>query len=256
MENEIMDLQLEQIEVQQGVISFPFYEKLKKQALELAAEIEQYAVNERTVRESKVLLAAVNKAVKELDDRRIKIKKVMLEPYDIFEKQVKEITGIVKEADEVVRHQVRQLEEAERQNKKDMLAEKFEIRKRLYTLGDLVSFEDFLQPKHLNKTQSVEKTENEMVDFLEKTERDVKVLQQLPDVQAHLNAYLETFDLALTMNKIRQEKVRREQITASLKVQAPEATFTKTFTVFEEKDFLLVEMYMKNNRIKYEVEEI
>lgn len=254
MENELLNLNLEQIMVQQGKVDFPFFNTLRAQASELAAYINEVEVTEENVKESKKLLAAVNKAVKELEDRRIKIKRLMLEPYDLFEKQVKEITGIVKEADEVVRQQVRQLEETEREKKRQLLWKCFEIRKKLYTLGDLITFEDFIQPKHLNKTQSIEATENEMVDFLEKTERDVKVLQKLPDVQAHLNAYLETYDLALAMTKVRQDNERREQINASKAANDAAAVFTKTFTVFDEKDFLLVEMYMKNNRIKFREE--
>lgn len=255
-ENELLNLNLEQIMVQQGSVSFPFYQELKAQASELAAYINEVDVNEENIKESKKLLAAVNKAVKELEDRRIKIKKVMLEPYDFFEKQVKEITGIVKEADEVVRQQVRQLEESERHAKRELLEEKWDMRKALYTLGDLIDFNDFLQSKHLNKTVSIESVENEMVAFLEKTERDVKAMRKLPDVQAHLNAYLETFDLALAMTKVQTEKERREQISELKAAKSEEAVFTKTFTVFDEKDFLLVEMYMKNNRIKYEMEEI
>ena len=31
-----------------------------------------------------------------------------------------------------------------------------------------------------------------MVDFLEQTERDIKVLQRMPDVNAHVSAYIGT----------------------------------------------------------------
>lgn len=41
----------------------------------------------------------------------------MLEPYNEFEKQVKEIVSIVKTADEMVRQQVTQMEEEEREDK-------------------------------------------------------------------------------------------------------------------------------------------
>jgi hypothetical protein len=256
MENELMKLNMEQIIVRQGYVEFLQFDDLKKQALDLAANMETVEVNEETIKDSKKLLAAVNKRVKELEDRRIRIKKLMLEPYDIFEAQVKEIVRIVKEADETLRQQVRDLEELDRLHKRTQLENIFNKRKVLYTLGDLIDFEDFMEPKHLNKSQSIESTETEMIDFLERTENDVKVMQRLPDVQAHLNAYLGSFNLALAMTQVNQEKERRERIEASQAVSKNEtAMITKTFTVYDEKDFLLVELYMKNNRIKFTVKE-
>lgn len=256
MENELLNLNMEEIVVQQGTVEFNLYENLKGQALELAENIKTVEVNDENIKDSKKLLAAVNKRLKELEDRRIKIKKIMLEPYNVFESQVKEIVGIVREADDTLRQQVRDMEEEERHAKREQLEEIFDKRKDLYTLGDLLRFDDFLLPKHLNKTQSIEATEKEMVEFLERTEKDVKVLQRMPDVQAHLNAYLEFFDLALAMTKVESEKERREQLEASKAISKNETkTVTKTFTVYDEKDFLLVEMYMKNNRIKFTVKD-
>lgn len=254
MENEIMQLNMEAIEITQGSVRFPFYEDLKQQALDLAADMKTVEINEETIKDSKKLLAAVNKRCKELEDRRIKIKKLMLEPYDLFEAQVKEIVGIVKDADETLRKQVRELEEKERQIKRNELEFIFCKRKDLYTLGDLIKFEDFIQPKHLNKSQSIDATEKEMVEFLESTEKDVKVMQKLPDLHAHLEAYLKTYDLALAMTEVQSEKERRQKIEASQAITEA-SVITKTFTVFDEKDFLLVEMYMKNNRIKFTVKD-
>lgn len=256
METELMKLNMEEIIIKQGFVEFPQFENLKEQALDLATNMKTVEVNEETIKDSKKLLAAVNKRVKELEDRRIKIKKFMLDPYTKFESQVKEIVNIVREADETLRQQVRDMEELDRLHKRTQLESIFNKRKLLYTLGDLITFEDFMQPKHLNKSQSIESTETEMIEFLERTEKDVKVMQKLSDVQAHLKAYLETFDLALAMTQVSQEKERRERIEASQAVSNNEAAvISKTFTVFDEKDFLLVELYMKNNRIKFTVED-
>ena len=166
MKNELM-LNLQQIEVIQGSIAFHDYEAIKQQALKLADFIKTVEVNEDNLKESKKLLAAVNKRKKELEDERIKIKKMMLEPYQGFESQVKDIVAIVDEANDVVRQQVKQLEEIERFHKETKLKAIFEKRKKMYTLSHLLKFEHFFQAKHLNKTISIEAVENEMIDFLE-----------------------------------------------------------------------------------------
>lgn len=246
----------EKIIVCQGSIEFLEFEQLKKQAQKLAEHIKTVEVTEETAKQSKKLLAVVNNRIKDLEGQRISIKKNMLEPYQLFENQLKEIVSIVKEADSVVREQIRELEEMERKQKQEALEEIFEKRKGMYRLGDLISFEHFLQPKHLNKTQSIDATEKEMVAFLERTEKDVEVLQRLPDVQSHIDAYIQTFDLAETMVRIQSEKERRDRIQRSQLVSNRETSkIVKTFTVYDEKDFLLVEMYMKNNQIKFTVKD-
>lgn len=255
MKNDLI-LNIDSIKIVQGSINFPEYEKIKNTALQLAEALQSIEVTDETIKTSKAILAAVNKRVKQLEDERIKIKKVMLEPYKDFEDQVKEIVGIVKEADEIVRQQVKDLEEKERQEKQQQLADLFHKRKTMYTLGDLIPFEDFLKPKHLNKTTSIESVEMEMVDFLEQTEKDVKVLKSLPDLNAHVSAYLKTFDLALAMTQVNDEKQRRQQIEAVKTEKKTEEGFKVfQFRIFNEKDKALVEMFMQQNKITYEMEQ-
>ena len=256
-ENELI-LQIQQIKVIQGSIEFSDFENIKQQALQLAEDLQTVEVDEDNLKESKKLLAAVNKRKKELDDERIRIKKLMLEPYAAFEDQVKEIVQIVDAANDTVRQQVKDLEEAERQAKQADLAEIFHKRKSLYSLGDLIPFEDFLKPKHLNKTTTIESVETEMVEFLEQTERDIKVLQKLPDLNDHVSAYIGKYDLALAMSQVQGEKERRQQIEAAQaqkKMQQPEAEKQYRFTITGEKDKALVEMFMKQNKIQYEMEQ-
>ena len=254
MENELM-LNMQQIRVVQGSVDFQNYERVKQQALQLAENLQTVEVNEDNLKQSKKLLAAVNRRKKELDDERIRIKKVMLEPYQEFEQQVKEITLIVEAANETVRQQVKHLEEQERQAKQEQLAEIFHKRKALYSLGDLIPFEDWMKPKHLNKSTSIESAEMEMVEFLERTERDIKVLQSMPDVNAHVSAYIGQYDLALAMTQVRAEKERMQQIEAAQTQKKTEYIKAYRFTVFGDKDKTLVEMFMKQNKITYEMEQ-
>ena len=254
MQNELM-LNLQQIKVTQGSVEFGDYETIKHQAIKLADFIKTVEVNEDNLKESKKMLAAVNKRKKELEDERIRIKKVMLEPYQGFEAQVKDIVAIVDDANDVVRQQVKQLEEIERQQKQDVLQELFEKRKKMYTLSHLLQFEHFFQPKYLNKTTSIETVENEMIDFLEGTEKDMKVMQNLQDTISYIHAYLKSFDLATAISQVDEEKQRKQQIQAFQGKTKAAALKRFTFTVFNEKDKMLLEMFMQQNQIQYEMEQ-
>lgn len=254
--NELMDLNAEQIVVQQGFVEWNQYEDLKRQALELSENIRTVKVDPENIKESKKLLAEVNKRCKELDSRRIKIKNVMLEPYSIFEIQVKEIIGIVKEADEVVRQQVKQLEEEERQEKKQQLETLFNLRLKHYSFRDLFSFDDFLTPKHLNKTVTIETIENEMIDFLEKVTRDLKAIETMPNPEDILSRYIETKDLAAALTLQAQEMKRREQIeqAQALKKETEEKKieFLVSVHCYDRKELSLLSMLLDQNGFAFQ----
>lgn len=254
MENELQLEMRQQIMITQGKIDFKEFDHLKQQAMDLADHIANVKVDEENIKQSKKLLAAVNKSVKELEDRRITIKKVMLQPYDHFEAQVKEIVGIVKSADQLLRDQVKDLEEMERQDKQAILEDLWIRRIGLYSFKDLFSFMDFLKPKHLNKTITIDAVEKEMVEFLEAINKDLAVINDLPNADSILSHYTETKDLAAALAMESQAQKRLEQVQASKALAAKKVINVDRydFTVFEEKDYKLVCMFMESNKINYE----
>jgi hypothetical protein len=253
MENELLQVDIEAIHLTQGSIKFNDYDRIKMEAVQLAEQIKTVEVNEENVKQSKKLLAVVNKRLKQLEDARISIKKTMLEPYQLFEDQVKEIVSIVKEADVEVRSQVKYLEEFERLEKEEAIKTIWKKRKEPYALGSLIPFDNFLKPKHLNKTTSVEAVEKEMIEFLEKTQRDYQVMAKMEHAKSYISAYLGRYDLAEAIKLVDDQEERAKKIEQTRAVK--EAIKTKTFTVYDDKDYLLVELYMKNNNIKFTVKD-
>jgi|SRR4051794_1585191 hypothetical protein len=256
MDNELL-LDVQQIVVVQGSVEFSEYESIFQQAQKLAEQIEKVEVNEENLKESKKLLAAINKRVKELEEKRINVKKVMLEPYQLFEDQVKNIVAVVKNADNEVRQQIRRLEEIERNEKEELLENIFYKRKKMYSLGDLIEFDDFLLPRHLNKTVSIESVEKEMIDFLEKTEKDYQVILSLDEPEKIVSVYILTFDLGQAISHVTEQRQREEYIEASgtiKKVDPKETVFQ--IMVYEEKDFKLLQLFMDQNKIKYDTDQL
>jgi len=231
---------------------------LKLQAIKLAESIAAVEVNDENIRASKKLLAAVNRSVNELEDRRKKIKRLMLEPYTIFEAQVKEIVGIVKDADEIVREQVKKLEEFERMAKRDTIIEIFEKRIVHYSFRNLFSFKDFLKPKHLNKTTSIESVENEMIDFLETLAKDLKVIETMPDSEDILNLYIDVKDLAAALTLHNQKQARKQQIEASKVMTKPadKIAFLISIHAANQKELKLLEMLLQENGFEYKIDKI
>lgn len=258
MSTDLILFEENQIVVKQGTIEFNGFERLKEEALQLSEQIEKVEVTDENIQASKKMLAAVNKRVKEMENRRIAIKKDMLAPYEDFEKQVKEIVSIVKTADGTVRQQVKDLEERGRMVKETKLAEIFVKRIRQYDSLDAFNFQHFIKPQHLNKSSSLKSVEAEMVEWLEKKEADMKVISSLPKSHDVLMEYLDTKDLSIAINIVNEREERKKQLEHVVPVKKAVEKVGQAFviTLTDEKDLLLVEMFMKQNNINYKTEKV
>lgn len=247
---------IQQIVVKPGLIEFNEFESLKEQALELAENINQVEVSDENIQTSKKLLAAVNKKVKELEDKRISIKKEILSPYEAFESQVKEIVTIVKTADEIVRNQVRIIEERERVEKQTALETIFNKRIAHYSFSNIFGFNDFVTSKHLNKSTSIKSIETEMVEWLQKKDADLKVIHSLPNSESVLAEYQDTKDVSVAINIVNDREERKKQLAQFKPKPSTPVSQTFVITLEDEKDFKLVEMFMQSNNIKYKSEKV
>lgn len=259
MSTDLMSFDTSQIKVRPGDVEFYGFEKLKKEALQLSEQISQVEVTDENLKVSKKMLAAVNNRVKEIESKRISIKKELLEPYSIFESQVKEIVGIVKDADSTVRQQVKDLEERERDEKREKLLEIFQKRISHYQMfHDFYSPDDFIKSQHLNKSTSLKSVETEMVEWLEKKDSDFKVILSLPNGNEVLSEYLDTNDLSVAINIVNDREERKKQLEKVTPVKKSVEDMGQVFiiTLSDEKDHKLVEMFMQQNKINYKTEKV
>jgi hypothetical protein len=236
------------VQSQPGQVSFPNYEEIYNQAVELAEHISQVEVTEENVKHTKKLLATVNKRVNELEDSRKSVKKQLLAPYEAFEKQVKEIVNVVKEADTIVRQQVKLLEEIERGNKRIEISELFLKRIKHYPeLVDLFKDNDFVHSKHLNKAVSLAKIEEELVQWLEQTKQAVSLISDLEYSDEILAEYLQCKNPVQAIQIVRDRKIKQAEISGRQEVKS-----AKTVTIeFDEGWFAQVNVFLKMSGIPY-----
>lgn len=274
-EHGIMHIEESSIEVFQGGVTFHGYERLKGEALRLADQVATVRVSEENVAESKRLLAAVNKSVKQIEDRRIGIKREILEPYDMFEQQVKEIVAVVKEANDTVRVQLNVLEEQARDDKENAIVDLFNKRLEMYEFPEELTAVDFMKNEYLNKSKTMKSIEGDMVEWFESVDSDLEVIYSIPDSAEVLAEYLTNLQLSTAMNVVTKRRERtqelerqqaaREEQAALLKEQRakqkktvavePEVT-EEVFmvAVHGKKDFAMLKMLMDQNDIKYTLE--
>ena len=246
------------VKVVKPTITFTEYETLIKQSQQVADYIDSITLTEENAKDVKKVLANANKAVKALNDRRISIKKEIMEPYEVFNGQIKEIEKIVKDADERLRDEVRALDEKQREEKEEVIKELWTKRTLQYEYAKLMDFDDFLENKHLNKSYSLNKVEDDMVAFLEKSENDLKILSTRDDDSESISLYKENKDLGLTLTIL--EKKKKEEKEYKKKLEKIEVKEEKdpafAFIVTGVKDKKFVEMLLKSNQIEFEIKEI
>lgn len=242
------------IEVVKPIITFPEYEELINEANRVADYIDSIELTDDNIQEVKGVLAKANRAIKELNDKRIAIKKEIMNPYDDFANQIKEIESIVKKADTRLRSEVRSVEEKERYRKREDIREIWNKRINQYEYAKLMDFEDFIQNKHMNKTTTMKSVEDEMVKFLESSENDLSLLAETERKNEAFELYKESKDLGIVINTIKKKVEQEERNKEILKEVETEETYI--FTIKGKKDKNFVEMLLKENEIEFDVKEI
>lgn len=233
-------------------VSFPAYEEYKEKAYAVAEYIYGMEVTEVNIKEAKATLAKARKLTDRLNQARIDMKKEILRDYTEFERKIKEITGIIDDADKEIRAKVKDLEEAERQRKKEAIYEMWLKRIPAYDYDLLVAvfpdaFERWLQPKHLNKTTTMKSIEKDMTEWIQKTLSDIETLKDMGD--DYLEAYSYTEDAAKAIKQVRQREDFLDTLHG-LKAEDIEEP-SQTFIVYGDDNISKAEDLLRRNDIKF-----
>ena len=177
------------IRIENGIIQFDHYELYKARAEEARAFLLQLDVSPESEQECKRTVATARKISEQLNQEKIRIKKSILEPYNAFEEKVKEIIEIITEGENVAREKLKLIDEQRREEKKDEIRKIWELRVGSFASGSFITFDSFLQDRHLNKTVPISEVEKEMVEFLVKTTEDITYLMGKPLSDEYLEEY-------------------------------------------------------------------
>ena len=249
---ELWDPSQPDVTCNKALIQFPAFEHYKQQAQQIAEYINSIVLTDDNVKDVKKDLAAARKVTDGLDKKRIQIKNTILADYVGFESQVKELQAIIKGAEGELRDKVRELEEEERAVKRDSIFEIWAKRYPMYGLSqylnDDVVFEKWLTPQHLNKSTSMKSVEKDMVDYLEKTDKDLESIEAMDE--EYLVEYLRCLNLseAITATNIRMGI--RSEITKNDQEDAGDEA-TAAFIIKGEKDIKFTEMLLRENCIEF-----
>ena len=164
-------------------------QELRKQAIEANFEetkawltenlepLRTMAVTPESTAQAKQYRAAVRKIRDRIDESRKMAKAAALEAYSSFETKCKELTALCEEAANALDVQIKAMEEAAKQEKKNRLAAYF-----TQVVGDMaewLTFDDCFNPKWLNATYAESTAQMDVCAAIDRCRADLNAIRAL-----------------------------------------------------------------------------
>lgn len=191
------------------------YEELKAELQERLEYYNNLVVTEDTIKQGKEERAALNKFKGAIDTYRKDVKKRYLAPYNAFEKQVKDLTGLIDEPIKAIDNQLQVFEEQRKAEKAVQISEAYG-RIVPEDLQQIIPIGRIQDKKWLNATTSMKKVEEDLEAIVKRTNADLLALDTVPDeYKAGVHAkYIDTLDIELAMNHMHAQQKAEEAFKA------------------------------------------
>lgn len=252
-----MELKINAMETT-NAINFNF-EELKNEITTKSELYKNMVYTDDTIKTAKEDRASLNKFIKALEDKGKEVKKQYLEPYNNFEKQVKELVRIINEPVTLIGEQITEFEEREKATKREEV-------ERLFNEAGFESFvklEQIFDPKWLNKSSSLKSIATELKNIAERIRNDLAVLNEISEFQFEATeTYKDTLDISKAIaekNRLVEMQKRKAEYASQTEqdnpdveeVVADEPTFAEWGEELDDsKEWKTIKMLVSESDIK------
>ena len=185
-----MELKMQEVQFPK-VIQFNFAE-LKEEITAKAELYKNMVYTEDTIKEAKADKATLNKFIKVLEDKRKDVKKQCLQPYEDFEKQIKELVAIVNEPVQRIDSQVKAYDEKRKAEKLDQIKAIWEESDHPEWLSCSMIFDN----RWLNVTFSLKQVQDAITERLTQINTELTTLNSLTEFAFEaVEVYKNTLDV-------------------------------------------------------------
>lgn len=171
-------------------------EQIKEAVVSITEQYRGLAYTEAQLQEAKADRAKLNAMKNDISARRIQVKKALLEPYEKFEAEVKEVVSLIDEPIAMIDEQIVAYEERTKEEKRQTLEKFFTESKG--SLPELITFERIFNPKWLNKSSSLSSCKSDIKKLIEDISADLAAIRSSLDER--YSVYAEEFYLKREMN--------------------------------------------------------
>lgn len=204
------------------------FEETKAWLTENLEPLRTMAVTPESAAQAKQYRAAVRKIRDRIDESRKMAKAAALEAYSGFETKCKELTALCEEAAGALDVQIKAMEEAAKQEKKDRLAAYF-----TQVVGDMaewLTFDDCFNPKWLNATYAESTAQMDVCAAIDRCRADLNAIRALHSEfeTTLLDEYTRTRNISAVLvknetlgrMKAAEEERKRKEAEAAAKYEA------------------------------------
>ena len=185
-----MELKVKELDFPK-LIEFNF-EELKAEISSKAALYKNMVYTDDSIKQAKADKAALNKFITALEDKRKEVKKQCLQPYEAFEKQMKELVAIVNEPVQLIDEQVKAYEDKQKAEKLEQIKEYWESTEH----PEWLQCKQIFDQRWLNTTFSLKKVQEAIDERLAQIAADLKTLEALPEFSFEATeCYADTLDI-------------------------------------------------------------
>lgn len=209
------------------------FDETKAWLMENLEPLRTMAVTPESAAQAKQYRAAVRKIRDRIDESRKMAKAAALEAYSGFETKCKELTALCEEAAGALDVQIKAMEEAAKQEKKDRLAAYF-----AQVVGDMaewLTFDDCFNPKWLNATYAESTAQMDVCAAIDRCRADLNAIRALHSEfeTTLLDEYTRTRNISAVLVKnetlgrmkaAEEERKRKEAEAAAKYAEALEET--------------------------------
>lgn len=197
----------------------------KEEFMELVASItEQYeglTYTEDQMKAAKADRAKLNAMKKAISDRRIQVKKAVMEPYTKFEAEVSEVTALIDKPIAMIDGQIKEYEDRTKEEKKEALKKHFE--EIAADLEGILTFDRVFDQRYLNVSVSLNKAKADIQEKVDRVHTDLRSLEGFCEdkyLTIAKDAYIQTLNVSNALaearrlqefdRKAEEERLRRE----------------------------------------------
>lgn len=201
--------------------------KWNKEELEAAvrhkiAAYQNVVYTEDNMKQAKADRAELNKLTKAIEERRKMVKKIINEPYEVFEAELKEILALIQEPVGIIDRQVKAFEDQQKEEKKKSIQKSYD--EVIGDLAEVLPFERVFDIRYLNQTYKLTTAQAEVKAKVEKVRTDLETIDSL-ESKYKLNAkdvYIKTLDLSKALAENKRLSDLEEKLEAEKRRKAEE----------------------------------
>ena len=214
-----------QISRNNGTIDFNF-EDLKDA---LTAELELYknlVFTEDTKADAKKTVAELRKLKKQINDKRIEVKKLYMQPYTDFEAKVKELDKLINEPITFISEQIDAFEQKRIEEKRELINEIYlELVSEREDIAGYAELNRVYDSKWENASTSKKTIQEAIISYLDSVDNDIAAIESMEsEYEAKaLMRYKETGVLSDALLTIRQWEKQKEEILKAEEEKQAEA---------------------------------